>query len=502
MSFFCSVVMLTAAGFLARAAEGLGPVTATNDNNNGTTRANLPIQPLIEVGTALDGWWQNALLAPSQFLLLAAGVSLALAAILIAYIARKVLSSQSNKKVPVQHWSNHALGFNKLRRETYPPAFPNGWFKLCDVSDLANGRIQNVSALGLNLIVFKSMKTSQPVVMDAFCPHLGAHLGVGGRVSDGGVVCPFHGWCIGETGHVSDIPYCTGTLPKNRVQRIHTHRVWMGMVMLWFHADNFSQEGKQFDEEVAREEGTGAASTTERDEEGEFRGVTVPQLVPPLYEMRPCHASKWNRFLTQQCFYNQHMIEVSQNAPDYFHFNFLHDTFNIHPWVNPITDRLLSISHETKMFAKDELKQDIFFTNYATVFLHLFGRKFTLSAMTQRTEVDFEGPAIVHFDISTPVGSLHLIKSLLPVDHFKIFIEDAWFCTPNTPRWLANFIAWTAEGALFQDKPIWENKIHLHKPHLVRGDGPFTQHRAWWAGFYSDSSERWAADHRVDAMQW
>jgi hypothetical protein len=132
----------------------------------------------------------------------------------------------------------------------------------------------------------------------------------------------------------------------------------------------------------------------------------------------------------------------------------------------------------------------------------VLGRTFPMSFFTQRSDVDFEGPAIIHFDIVTPIGSIHLVKTLLPVDQFKIFIEDTWFRKPTMPWWVAYFIAWTAEGAVFQDKPIWENKIHLSKPHLVKGDGPFTQHKSWWMQFYSDNSHKWAQDHRVDRLQW
>ena len=36
-------------------------------------------------------------------------------------------------------------------------------------------------------------------VMDAYCPHLGADIGVGGRVEGNCLVCPFHGWgCDGS----------------------------------------------------------------------------------------------------------------------------------------------------------------------------------------------------------------------------------------------------------------------------------------------------------------
>lgn len=45
-------------------------------------------------------------------------------------------------------------------------------------------------------------------VVDAYCPHLGANLAVGGRVLGGCIECPFHGWQFqGSDGKCVKIPY-------------------------------------------------------------------------------------------------------------------------------------------------------------------------------------------------------------------------------------------------------------------------------------------------------
>ena len=45
--------------------------------------------------------------------------------------------------------------------------------------------------------------------MDAYCPHLGANMAVGGKVVNNDCLeCPFHGWQFsGETGKLVNIPY-------------------------------------------------------------------------------------------------------------------------------------------------------------------------------------------------------------------------------------------------------------------------------------------------------
>ena len=45
-------------------------------------------------------------------------------------------------------------------------------------------------------------------VVDAYCPHLGANLAVGGRVVGNCIECPFHGWQFrGNDGKCERIPY-------------------------------------------------------------------------------------------------------------------------------------------------------------------------------------------------------------------------------------------------------------------------------------------------------
>ena len=55
-------------------------------------------------------------------------------------------------------------------------------------------------------------------VQDAFCPHLGAHLGHGGTVEGCEIVCPFHGWRFDAEGANTDIPYSERTNKKGTLR--------------------------------------------------------------------------------------------------------------------------------------------------------------------------------------------------------------------------------------------------------------------------------------------
>ncbi len=60
---------------------------------------------------------------------------------------------------------------------------------------------------GQQVAVFRG-QDGKAYVVDAYCPHLGANLAVGGRVVGGCIECPFHGWQFrGADGKCVKIPY-------------------------------------------------------------------------------------------------------------------------------------------------------------------------------------------------------------------------------------------------------------------------------------------------------
>ena len=84
---------------------------------------------------------------------------------------------------------------------------PNGWFAVAFSRDIVRGEVKAIHYFDTDLVLFRT-RDGHARVLDAYCPHIGAHLGEGGRVVDDAVRCPFHGWQYnGETGECTHIPY-------------------------------------------------------------------------------------------------------------------------------------------------------------------------------------------------------------------------------------------------------------------------------------------------------
>jgi len=117
-----------------------------------------------------------------------------------------------------------------------PPVYPNGWFSLIASRDVRKGQVRSVSVLGQHFAVFRG-KDRKVYILDAYCPHMGANIGVGGRVIDNCLQCPFHGWTFrGEDGKCVDIPYA------KKIPDFAKTRQWPcfeanGQIMVWHHAE-------------------------------------------------------------------------------------------------------------------------------------------------------------------------------------------------------------------------------------------------------------------------
>jgi 3-ketosteroid 9alpha-monooxygenase subunit A len=100
---------------------------------------------------------------------------------------------------------------------------PTGWFQVAWSDEIAPGQVHRMHYFGRDMVAWRA-RSGRVTVMDAYCEHLGAHLGYGGSVQAGEsgdvIQCPFHGWQWDTEGRNVCIPY----EPRpNRGKRMRTY---------------------------------------------------------------------------------------------------------------------------------------------------------------------------------------------------------------------------------------------------------------------------------------
>ncbi len=119
----------------------------------------------------------------------------------------------------------------------FPFPVPNGWFAVVESAELPVGGVLALYYFARDLVLFRD-ESGGAHLFDAHCPHLGAHLAVGGRVEGGCLRCPFHGWLFeGDDGRCVEIPYGGGErIPAKARTRSYPVVERNGLVWAWHHA--------------------------------------------------------------------------------------------------------------------------------------------------------------------------------------------------------------------------------------------------------------------------
>lgn len=130
--------------------------------------------------------------------------------------------------------SGHAA---KRRHMRAPPPHPYGWFAPLRAHEVRAGAPTSFEFMGRSLVAFRD-GAGTVRVLDAVCPHFGAHLGDGGEVRDGCIRCPYHkldfdgdGRCVGAATH-----YDPGKVRHLRAG-VWASRERFGLVWVWHGPD-------------------------------------------------------------------------------------------------------------------------------------------------------------------------------------------------------------------------------------------------------------------------
>ncbi|KAJ3335620.1 hypothetical protein HDU91_002099, partial [Kappamyces sp. JEL0680] len=154
------------------------------------------------------------------------------------------LSKRSKKEEGMVEELPPGLNGNRQHRAwAYPPPFPNGWYRIAGTEEvqpgtsnaLTLGDVKQVICLGRQFAVFRGLNSEKVSVTDAFCPHLGANMALGGKVVQDELECPFHLWRFDRSGKCTFIP--DSTVPD--VAKVKTWPVheYMGNIYMWWDAE-------------------------------------------------------------------------------------------------------------------------------------------------------------------------------------------------------------------------------------------------------------------------
>jgi len=124
---------------------------------------------------------------------------------------------------------------DELERCPFP--VPYGWFCVHYSHEIKPGEIKIEKAFGKEWVLFRG-EDGAVGMTDPFCPHLGAHLGHGGKVVGDNIQCPFHNWEFDSEGWCKKIPYgkvMPGIARKKPILKALPVIEKYGMIFVWYH---------------------------------------------------------------------------------------------------------------------------------------------------------------------------------------------------------------------------------------------------------------------------
>lgn len=310
----------------------------------------------------------------------------------------------------------------------YPfPATPDGWYGLCLAADLAPGDVKALRYFGRELVAFRG-DGGAAHVFDAHCPHLGAHLGVGGRVEGDGIRCPFHGWRFDGLGCLAEVPGLERT-PSGVRAKSYPVQERNGFLHVWFHAQ-------------------GAA---------------------PAYDVRDFlgEPAQWTPWRSNAYRVRVHVQDMSENILDRAHFLHVHD-----------------------MRAPDAPRFEVTFDGpYMVVLQKLCVTALSKQGIDVLSVTTNCGPGVSVAEVRQ--GALHMVNYITqtPIDDeltdVRLHFAMKRLPDENATRALAELNDRITQEQFRQDVPIWENRRYLEQPRLTSVDGPIAQYRRWYRQFYS-----------------
>lgn len=308
--------------------------------------------------------------------------------------------------------------------------YPYGWFVACYSDELAVGEVKPMRYFGRELAVWRG-EDGKARVLDAYCRHLGAHMGHGGKVNGNLLECPFHAWRYDETGSVREIPYAK-TIPP---QAKRPCGGWPtteanGFVWIWYHP-------------------TGEAPMWEVE--------TFPETSDP----------DWTPYERYDWIVHSPLQFMAENAADSAHFKFVHGTATF---------------PDAEMSFDGHRRSGLVKAKMGTPKGEIDGEIANASIGPGQSWTRFRG-----------ISETLLVAGTTPVDRDRVRVRFA-FTQPRAQTegplaGLARALIKDITKQFDQDKVIWDRQRFVEKALICDGDGPIGDFRRWYYQFYAEWDE-------------
>jgi len=319
--------------------------------------------------------------------------------------------------------------------EAFPLPVPFGWFFVSYTDELSAGQVKAVHYFGREWVLFRTQE-GVACMMDAYCPHLGAHLGHGGQVEGELLRCPFHGWAFAPDGRCSDVPYAKRIPPRvdavNAVPALpvveHNQVIWA-----WYHP-------------------LGEKPSFEVDSHVE---VGDPE---------------WEALARYQWRFRSNPQEIAENGVDPAHFRYVHKMDEVPEGDTRYEGVVRRSSVEGPRTAEDPSGVTRTYTSRVVTVQNGAGQKWTrISGLTE----------------------ILLMVLVTPVDSQEVELRFAFTRRREAPGSFEEALGIqavesTASG-VEDDIAIWKRKRYVAQPMLCDGDGPIPEFRRYFSNFYAGS---------------
>ena len=326
--------------------------------------------------------------------------------------------------------------------------FPEGWYFVADRRSIAKQKLIQKKWLGQDIVVWCDDEGAICVARSV-CPHLGSSLGpdVGGRVRDGLLVCPFHGFAYNAAGTCVATPFAEP--PKSAKLNVFETRDILGLVFAWWGID-----GR-----------------------------------PPQWNLpeEPEAGGKWSDMEIRTHRFPGHPQETTENSVDLAHLRYVHGYDN----VEAVGTASVDGAHLVSRFNFKRRWRIVGFSDAhydVSAIAHVHGLGYSFVDIHEHTI----GMDIRLWVLATPVDGtlieLVLVSQVLQLRKPRRAIVGLRFLPVGLRTRIINKLMMSVqEKDVLQDVVIWRQKSYRLRPHLCRSDGAIGKYRRYCRQFYPDA---------------